>query len=115
MENGYYRITNVGSNKVVDVNQGRHLPGTIVQQYTDNQSYAQQWKIIPTGENSYYLISRCNNLYLDLRMNLAQNGSLIQTYTANNSTAQKWLFVLKEPIFNNMSDSYNHDGNILIE
>lgn len=115
LENGYYRITNVGSNKVVDVNQGRHLPGTIVQQYTDNQSYAQQWKIIPTGENSYYLISRCNNLYLDLRMNLAQNGSLIQTYTANNSTAQKWLFVLKEPIFNNMSDSYNHGGNILIE
>lgn len=115
LENGYYQITNIGSQKAMDVNQGSSLPGTIVQQYTSNQSYAQQWKIIPAGENSYYLISRCNNLYLDLRMNVATNGSIIQTYSSNNSSAQKWHLVLKEAFSNDKSDSFNLDGNILIE
>lgn len=100
----------------MDVNQGGHLPGTIVQQYTANQSYAQQWQIIPSGDNNYSLISRCNNLYLDLRMNSVKNGSVIQTYTANNSNAQRWRLVLKEPFSNDRTDSFIHyDGNMLIE
>ncbi len=115
LENGYYQITNIGSQKVMDVNQGSHLPGTIVQQYTSNQSYAQQWQIIPSGDNDYSLISRCNNLYLDLRMNTVKNGSIIQTYAANNSSAQRWRLVLKEPFSNDISDSFSHhDGDILI-
>lgn len=115
LENGYYLITNIGSQKVMDVNQGSHILGSTVQQYASNQSYAQQWQIIPTGENDYYLISRCNNLYLDLRMNAIKNGSIIQTYPANNSSAQRWRLVLKESFSNDISDAFSRDTDILIE
>ena len=66
--------------------------GTNVQQYKGNKSVAQQWIIQKTDDGFYYLISKCNYLFLDLSTGSTKNGTNIQMYEPNNTKAQKFKF-----------------------
>ncbi len=87
-----YTITATHSNKVLDVYCGASSNGTNVQQYDGNNTKAQQWVLKNAGNGYFYIISKCNGLYLDVNEAIAENGSNIQVYEGNGSNAQKFKF-----------------------
>ena len=100
---GYYRIVNLASNKVLDVNNGVAVTqnGTNVQVYLVHDGTNQQWKIVSTGDGYYNLYPRCNeNFVLDVNgatTTNVYNSQNIQTFEINGSIAQKFKF-------NNLAD-----------
>ncbi len=101
LNNGYYRITAMHSNKALDVAGAGKRKGTNVAQYTSNGTDAQQWVIKAVGNNYYTIISRCNGLALDVNGASRKNGTNVQVYTLNGSSAQKFRFERVEPPIKN--------------
>ena len=92
--NGYYRIVNIKSGKVLDVAGAVAKDGTNVWQYTWNGSKAQLWKIVNTGDGngSYFIQSMLGNYVLDITNGQIKAGANVQIYTLNKSSAQKFVF-----------------------
>ena len=91
---GYYKIVNTNSNKSMDVDLSGQTDGTNVKQFTDYGSDAQKWIIKESGDGKYfYIISKCNGLYLDVADGNSANGTNVQMWTGNQSKAQKWRFI----------------------
>ena len=65
-KDGYYIIENVNSGKVLDVKGAGTASGTNVQQWTNNNTAAQKWKIVKNENDTYSIISKCNNLFFKL-------------------------------------------------
>ena len=87
--NGYYKVTNIGSQKVLHVKGAGKANGTNVMQYTWRESKAQKWKI--TGIRGVYtFINMSDNLALDVASGSAVNNANIQMYTSNDTRAQKF-------------------------
>lgn len=99
-EGKYYDIKLVHSGKVLDVAGGERKNGANVQQYTSNDSVAQQWILQEAGNGYYYVVSKASLLYLDIANGNAQNGANVQLYEGNGSTAQKFKFQ-KVPMIDN--------------
>ncbi len=90
---GVYSLIFRNSGMAMDVQGGGTESGTNVQQYTPNQSMAQEWVIKEAGDDYYfYIISRVNGLCLDANGGSSADGTNIQVYTGNGSKAQKWRF-----------------------
>lgn len=89
---GYYTIQNVNSGKMLDVSGASNDPGANVWQYDVNGTDAQKWRMVDTGDgdDSYFLVSKCNNLNLDIQWNGSTDGTNIQVYSGNGSEAQKF-------------------------
>lgn len=92
LNNGYYSLTFENSKKVLDVPGASKTKGTMLQQYSSNNSVAQQWLLKDAGNGYYFIISRCNGLYVDIPAGKATAGTKIQLYTGNNTDAQKFKF-----------------------
>lgn len=91
---GYYKIINNHSKKSIDVDNLGTTNGTNVKQWEDNGSDAQKWVIKESGDGQYfYIISKCNGLYLDVSGGIPDNGTNVQMYGGNESNSQKWKFV----------------------
>lgn len=90
VKDGWYRIQNVGSGKVLDVANGSTSSGTNVWQYDWNGSDAQLWQIINTG-NGYYLRNKLG-CFLDVANGTATDSNNVWVYTFNGSNAQKFTF-----------------------
>ena len=56
--NAYYRLVSVNSGKVLDVNGYSTAAGTRIQQWTDQNTPNQQWKLKPTRDGFYELVNR---------------------------------------------------------
>ena len=90
--NGYCRIVNAGSGKVLDVWNGEAVSGNNVQQYEWNGSAAQLWKADPNDDGSIVFRSALNeNLVLDVAGGTDAAGANLQIYEANGSAAQNWM------------------------
>ncbi len=91
---GYYEIINVNSGKVLDVSSASQKISTNVAQYQKNNTDAQKWIIQPCGNGYYTIISKCNNLVLDVAggLNSSGNGTNIQVYFNNGTEAQQFRF-----------------------
>jgi subtilisin family serine protease len=87
---GMYMITNVGSNKAVDVAGAGWAIGTNVWQYTQNNTLAQRFYIEQTG-NSYRIYASYSGLALDAIGANTVNGTNVWTYTPNGTQAQEWV------------------------
>ena len=93
LNNGYYAIkpySNVGYS--LDVSWGKKTNGANVELFSYGSGYNQQWIISDAGDGYYNIISRCNNLALDINENNMQNGTNIQMYSFDNSDKQKFRF-----------------------
>lgn len=97
---GYYTIQNIKSRKMLDVAGASASSGTNVQQYSDNKTDAQKWKLQATGDSdgSYYLVSKCNGLYLDQQWGGTLNETNLWVYTGNFTDAQKFVLNKITPI-----------------
>lgn len=89
--NGYYKIANVISGKVLDVAGGIKRSGVNVQLYSYNGSDAQLWRFYKNG--SYYAIKNKLGYFLDVYGGYTNSGANIQVYTENGSKAQQFRLV----------------------
>lgn len=85
-----YVIRAKHSNKVLSVD----LSNNNVCQMNYTGGTNQQWKIQEAGYGYYNLISKANNLLLDVNNANAQNGENIKVFNSNGLDAQKFRFVL---------------------
>lgn len=66
LNNGYYSIVAVHSGKSLDVDKAGYYSGTNIAQSDYTGYAAQQWIIKEAGDGYYYVISKCNGLYIDI-------------------------------------------------
>ena len=86
---GYVRIVNIGSGKVLDVSNGTAKSGTAVQQFQSNNSRAQKWIPVKNENGTYTFYSALGrNLVLDVSGAGNANGTQIQIYDSNETPAQ---------------------------
>ena len=87
-----YRITNISSGKVLEVQDGKNKPETNVCQNDWKNTNAQKWQIIEAGDGFYYVVSVCNGLYLDVYGGYSSNETNVQVYPGHGGNSQKFAF-----------------------
>lgn len=60
---GYYKFFDVNSGKCINVSQGISADYTNIQLYHDDNTKSCLWRLIPSGDNCYYIVSALNNSY----------------------------------------------------
>ena len=73
------------------------VSGANVQQYEDNGTDAQRWIIKDNKDGTYSIISKANNLYINVQDNKIANGGNIQVSNGNGSDSQKFVFEKIKP------------------
>ena len=93
LDDNYYVITNINSNKALDIYGDYKTKGANVQQKTENDnSDSQKWIIKDTGDGYYNIISKTSHLYLDIYGGYIKNGSNMQIWESNGLNNQKFKF-----------------------
>lgn len=92
-DGGYYLIVNRKSGKVIDICGGADTNGTNIWQYDGNDTDAQKWEILPTGDGAYYILSKKNGKAIDVQYGSMKNGTNIWLYSPNGTKAQKFNFL----------------------
>ena len=103
--NGNYQIIAQHSKKVIEVAGSTN--GSNVQQNDSNNKEEQKWIIKDNKDGTYSIISKANELYIDVKNGQINNGSNIQVYEGNGSNAQKFIF---EEIKEEKSEKIIPDG-----
>lgn len=98
---GYYKILTMldSSGKTcLDVNNGNYVNGTKVQiwQCVDPRTGAQDFKIIPQDDGSYYISTLDENYVLDVPNQKFANGTGIHVWQKNSTIAQKFYLSLAD-------------------
>ncbi|WP_405705766.1 RICIN domain-containing protein [Streptomyces sp. NBC_00069] len=88
--NAYYRLVSVRSGKVLDVNAFSTADGTRIQQWTDQNTANQQWKLRPTGDGYYELVNRNSGKVLGMAGDSTAQAAAAEQQTDSSSTSQEW-------------------------
>ncbi|MEU3337275.1 RICIN domain-containing protein [Streptomyces sp. NPDC006668] len=88
--NAYYRLVSVRSGKVMDVNGFSTADGTRIQQWTDQNTANQQWKLRPTGDGYYELVNRNSGKVLGIAGGSTAQAAAAEQQTDSSSTSQEW-------------------------
>ena len=91
-KDGYYGIKCEASNKMIDVSGASTKVGANIQQYTPNDTDAQNWVIIKWEDGTYSLISACNGLVMDVASGSNKEGTNVRCWELNGTKAQKFYF-----------------------
>ncbi|WP_404958364.1 RICIN domain-containing protein [Streptomyces sp. 147326] len=86
----YYRLVSVRSGKVLDVNGFSTADGTRIQQWTDQNTANQQWKLRPTGDGYYELVNRNSGKVLGIAGDSTAQAAAAEQQTDSSSTSQEW-------------------------
>lgn len=86
---GWYRIWNVNSCKVLDVQDSNNTPGTNIQQWENTNADNQKFKFFAAGNGYYYIKSKIGN-FLDVAGGHSENGTNLQLYSFNATDSQKF-------------------------
>ncbi|MDX2763450.1 RICIN domain-containing protein [Streptomyces europaeiscabiei] len=86
----YYRLVSVQSGKVLDVNSFSTADGTRIQQWTDQNTANQQWKLKPTGGGYYELVNRNSGKVLGIAGDSTADKATAEQQTDSSSTSQEW-------------------------
>ncbi|MDC0768769.1 RICIN domain-containing protein [Streptomyces sp. HD] len=86
----YYRLVSVRSGKVLDVNGFSTADGTRIQQWTDQNTTNQQWKLKPAGGGYYELVNRNSGKVLGIAGSSTAQGAAAEQQTDSSSTSQEW-------------------------
>jgi hypothetical protein len=90
---GYFRLTNNNSGKVLTVAQGDNTDRSVMQVEIRNRS-SEEWRFTPATTNGYYyLVSRRNNLVLDIGGASTDNGATVNLWENNRNPWQEWAFL----------------------
>ncbi|MFD7256621.1 RICIN domain-containing protein [Streptomyces sp. NPDC059874] len=86
----YYRLVSVRSGKALDVNAFSTADGTRIQQWTDQNTANQQWKLRPTGGGYYELVNRNSGKVLGIAGDSTAQAAAAEQQTDSSSTSQEW-------------------------
>ncbi|KOU00617.1 carbohydrate-binding protein [Streptomyces sp. NRRL F-5755] len=86
----YYRLVSVRSGKVMDVNAFSTADGTRIQQWTDQNTANQQWKLRPTGDGYYQLVNRNSGKVLGIAGGSTTRSAAAEQQTDSSSASQQW-------------------------
>ncbi|EMF56266.1 MULTISPECIES: RICIN domain-containing protein [Streptomyces] len=86
----YYRLVSVRSGKVLDVDGYSTADGTRIQQWTDQNTSNQQWKLKPAGGGYYELVNRNSGKVLGIAGDSTAGSAAAEQQTDNSSTSQEW-------------------------
>ncbi|MFD9573562.1 RICIN domain-containing protein [Streptomyces sp. NPDC059982] len=86
----YYRLVSVRSGKVLDVNAFSTADGTRIQQWTDQNTANQQWKLKPTGDGYYELVNRNSGKVLGIAGDSTAQAASAEQQTDSSSASQQW-------------------------
>ena len=92
LNNGFYKITQIGTNMCLDVSGGSLLKGTNVQMWKYDGAKSQQWSIEKTS-HGYRIRSRCNAYCLDISGGKHESGINIRCWDANDARCQSFSFI----------------------
>ncbi|TDW76698.1 RICIN domain-containing protein [Kribbella pratensis] len=88
--NAYYQLVSVRSAKVLDVNGFSTADGARIQQWTDQHTVNQQWKLRATGDGYYELVNRNSGKVLGIAGSSTANAAATEQQTDSSSTSQEW-------------------------
>lgn len=99
----YYLIRCLVSDCVLDAYDAGTSNGTNIQQYAENDSAAQLFELVSTGDadGSFYIINKNSGLYLDVSGADYSAGTNIHLWRGNGTSAQKFIFVRTEAVHYN--------------
>ena len=83
----YYRLVSVRSGQVVDVNAFSTADGTRIQQWTDQNTANQQWKLRSTGDGYYELVNRNSGKVLGIAGDSTSQGAVAEQQTDRSSAS----------------------------
>jgi endoglucanase len=86
----YYRVTGVGSGKVLDVVGSSAADGAEVKQYGWNGGGNQQWSFENLGTGYYRVVNRFSGKCLDVASASTADGANIIQYTCGGGTNEQW-------------------------
>ncbi|MFF7934319.1 RICIN domain-containing protein [Streptomyces sp. NPDC007940] len=86
----WYRLVSVRSGKVLDVNGYSVADGTRIQQWTDQKTANQQWKLKPTTDGYYELVNRSSGKVLGIAGSSTAKGAPAEQRTDSSATSQQW-------------------------
>ncbi|MFF4579808.1 RICIN domain-containing protein [Streptomyces sp. NPDC001389] len=86
----YYRLVSVRSGKVLDVNAFSTADGTRVQQWTDQNTANQQWRLRPTGDGYYELVNRNSGKVLGIAGDSTGQAAAAEQQSDSSSASQEW-------------------------
>ncbi|MFE9028997.1 RICIN domain-containing protein [Streptomyces iakyrus] len=86
----YYRLVSVRSGKVLDVNGYSTADGTRIQQWRDQNTANQQWKLKSTGDGYYELVNRNSGKVLGIAGNSTAQRAAAEQQTDSSATSQEW-------------------------
>ncbi|MEU3470709.1 RICIN domain-containing protein [Streptomyces sp. NPDC006687] len=86
----YYRLVSVRSGKVLDVNAFSTADGTRIQQWTDQNTANQQWRLRPTGDGYYELVNRNSGKVLGIAGDSTGQAAAAEQQTDRSSVSQQW-------------------------
>ncbi|GLH98544.1 RICIN domain-containing protein [Phytohabitans aurantiacus] len=86
----YYRLISVRSGKALDVNAFSTADGARIQQWTDQNTANQQWKLRSTGDGYFELVSRNSGKVLGIAGDSTAQAAAAEQQTDNSSTSQQW-------------------------
>ncbi|MFF2078090.1 RICIN domain-containing protein [Kitasatospora sp. NPDC058162] len=86
----YYRLVSVRSGQVVDVDAFSTADGTRIQQWTDQNTANQQWKLKSTGDGYYELVNRNSGKVLGIAGDSTSQGAVAEQQTDRSSASQQW-------------------------
>ncbi|WP_354638206.1 RICIN domain-containing protein [Kitasatospora camelliae] len=86
----YYRLVSVRSGKVLDVNGFSTADGTRIQQWTDQNTANQQWRLKPTGDGYYELVNRSSGKVLGIAGGSTAQAAVAEQQTDSSSAFQQW-------------------------
>jgi hypothetical protein len=91
---GWYTVAAVNSGKCVDARAAASANGTVVQQYSCNQSASQEWQFQSTGDG-YFRVNTRNNAAAawDITGVSTADGGLVQLWTYSSGANQQWQAV----------------------
>ncbi|MGW7450385.1 RICIN domain-containing protein [Streptomyces sp. NPDC054787] len=88
--NAYYRLVSVRSGKALDVNAFSTADGTRIQQWTDQGTANQQWKLRPTKDGYYELVNRNSGKVLGIAGDSTAQAAAAEQQTDSAATSQEW-------------------------
>ncbi|MER7671793.1 RICIN domain-containing protein [Kitasatospora sp. NPDC096128] len=89
-DSAYYRLVSVRSGQVLDVNAFSTADGTRIQQWTDQNTANQQWRLKPTGDGYYELVNRNSGKVLGIAGDSADQGAVAEQQTDRAAASQQW-------------------------
>ncbi|RKT16639.1 ricin-type beta-trefoil lectin protein [Streptomyces sp. 1114.5] len=89
-DGAYYRLVSVRSGQVLDVNAGATADGTRIQQWPDQDTANQQWKLKATGDGYYELVNRNSGKVLGITGDSTGQGAPAEQQTDRSSGSQQW-------------------------